>query len=511
VSGRKRISSAFRQIISHSPSLQTAAILPLLLCGGLSGALYLALTLVFPLPKYAAHRQLYDLTSLTHYSAWGAILYALLVVALFGLYWQAWRSLCRAVNGSHIGSQLSLGIVAVYTVLFAFVLVWLYPINAVDLFQYFFRSRIFVFYHNNPFVVTPDQFPADPYLYVVGEWAHISSVYGPAWELLAAGAAWLTRGILTPNLLVLKGISALFYIGSVLLVYLILERIAPQQRISGTLLFAWNPLILLEWIGNGHNDAVMMLLILLGIWLWTRKLHMWVLPALGMAALIKAIAAITLPFFALAIWLSEPRLSARLRWLLFSLILSVLVSMALYAPFGLPWRNINGMLEDTAPYGFSISATLVLILYKCIDVSRARFSPLPMETLRMLRHYAYVVPRWLALAGLTILYVWQLVLVWKRRQDPIIASLEVFFACVVLTPGYRVWYPSWAMALIALRPRWDPFLRVGTACLAAELSGLIYGNWNTLSVLSRHLLGTVFVILLPVLSPKLWRRIGLRL
>jgi hypothetical protein len=479
---------------------------PLFRYGALVTVLYLILVVAFPLPRYAAQGQLYDLKSLTQESSWFAWLYALLILALFGLHWLAWHSIESRCDSRQPESTRSLGIVLAFAALFALLLMWLYPINAIDLFQYFFRSRIYVVYHANPFAAAPMQFHDDPYRYTVGEWADVGSLYGPGWELLAAGAAWLTRGRFIPNVLVLKGASAVFYLGSVLLVSSTLRRVAPERWIAGTLLLAWNPLVLLEWVGNGHSDVVMMFFVLLGVWLWARQRHVWVLPALVMAALVKGIAAITIPLFALAIWLGEPRLLVRLRWLGLSLLVSVGLAVALYLPFGPPWQNMGQVVgKTTADYGFSVSALLVLVLRQVIDVSTGRFLALPAETREMLLICVYIVPRWLALAGLAALYVRQLVMVWRKKQDPIAGSTEALFACALLVPSYRIWYPSWSMALAALRPGGRRCLRTGTACLTAELSVLIYGYLDQLTMLARHVLGVALTFLVPILSPWLCR------
>jgi hypothetical protein len=50
------------------------------------------------------------------------------------------------------------------------------------------------------------------------------------------------------------------------MIALILHRVAPDRALAGTLLFAWNPLILMEGLQNAHNDLLMAGLILTGFW-----------------------------------------------------------------------------------------------------------------------------------------------------------------------------------------------------------------------------------------------------
>jgi alpha-1,6-mannosyltransferase len=487
--------------------------LSLLLYGGASAVLYLAFVRLFPLTRYALRPRLYDLMKLARRSKQGIILYALCILTMFWLYWQAWHFVRRNAQDKDASSRLLLVFIVGSALLFALILVWMYPINANDLFRYFFRGRIFSVYGGNPLVDPPNRFYTDPYLYTVGEWIDHRSPYGPVWELLAAGVSWLTRGMLIPNLLALKGISVLCYGGSICLVYDTLGRTLPAQKFGGTLLFAWNPLILLEWIGNGHNDVVMLFFILLGVNLWVRKRYIWVLPALVMAVLVKMIAAIVVPFFVLDIWIREPHLGTRLRWLVLTVLLSAAIGVLLYAPFGLPWQNVRGIWnEATVQFGFSLPTTLLLIVHDWVIPSVSRSYALSRETQVALYRYAYGVPRWLALAGLAFLYLRQFSMVWRKKQSPIAASMETFFAYLILAPSFRMWYPAWSMALAPLCPNRDRLLRVGTICLTAELSVLIYGQMREWGSLTGHVLGTTFTQVLPILLPILsgWICLGQR-
>ena len=63
---------------------------------------------------------------------------------------------------------------------------------------------------------------------------------------------------------------------------------SPQQRLAGTLLFAWNPLVLLD-PANGHNDVVMLLPVLLAVWfLANDRIPATLRGALALAALTLA-------------------------------------------------------------------------------------------------------------------------------------------------------------------------------------------------------------------------------
>jgi len=494
--------------MSGSQRLGRGGLSSILWCGIASAALYQFLGFAFPMSGYAERRRLYDLMLLTGHSAWGALTYASIVILLFVLYWWMARILLRRPHDGG-GARWPLLVICGFGLLFAGELLGMYPINAADMFGYFFRSRIFVFYRGNPLIDAPHQFPGDPYLYTVGQYVNMASPYGPVWELLAGAAALLTRGELLPNLLALKGVSALSYGGSVLLVSRILRRIAPAQQTSGTLLFAWNPLILLEWVGNGHNDAVMVFWVLLGVWLWAERQYVWVVPAFVVAAYVKAIAAIAIPLFALDMWFAESSGLERLHWLLKTLLLAGAISLVVFAPFGIPRQYIAEVLNEAkSRVGFSFAVAVDLALQQQVLPVLERTLRLSEGTMSTLSRYATIVSRWLSLGGLAALYLRQLGMVWRRKRDPIVASAEAFYACVLLAPIYRMWYPAWPMTLATLRPNRDRLIRAEAACLSAELSVLVYGFAVRWRDLPRLLLGTTLTLLVPTLVPLVdrWMR-----
>ncbi len=42
------------------------------------------------------------------------------------------------------------------------------------------------------------------------------------------------------------------------LIAAILRRLAPDRLLAGVVLFLWNPVVLYETIGQGHNDVAML-------------------------------------------------------------------------------------------------------------------------------------------------------------------------------------------------------------------------------------------------------------
>ncbi|HUY77494.1 MAG TPA: hypothetical protein VMV29_12035 [Ktedonobacterales bacterium] len=188
-----------------------------------------------------------------------------------------------------------------------------------DIFSYILYGRISAVHHANPLITTPAAFTGDPFLPLVF-WRNTRSVYGPAWLLLSGGLSLLAQalgGSLVVYVVLFKLLGLLAHLANALLIWRILGRLAPRRQLSGTLFYAWNPLCLLEFCASGHNDAVMLTLLLLGVYGLLRAAaaarprvalawEVAALVAFGLSISMKYVPLILLPFFFVAIagWLA---------------------------------------------------------------------------------------------------------------------------------------------------------------------------------------------------------------
>lgn len=188
-----------------------------------------------------------------------------------------------------------------------------------DIFSYILYGRISAVHHANPLITTPAAFTSDPFLPLVF-WRNTRSVYGPVWLLLSDGLSLLAQalgGSLAVYVALFKLLGLLAHLANALLIWRILGRLAPRRQLSGTLFYAWNPLCLLEFCASGHNDAVMLTLLLLGVYCLLRGSLAWEVAALvafGLSVATKYAPLILLPslFVAVAFWLAA-RLALRRR------------------------------------------------------------------------------------------------------------------------------------------------------------------------------------------------------
>ncbi len=103
------------------------------------------------------------------------------------------------------------------------------------------------------------------------QWMGVSdraTVYGPLWTDLNAALARITAG-LDPVLWVLSyrvlGMVALALSAVLLLRLLAVFGFDQPSREASLLMFAWNPLVVYEFVGGAHNDGLMVVLMLAGV------------------------------------------------------------------------------------------------------------------------------------------------------------------------------------------------------------------------------------------------------
>ncbi len=437
----------------------------------------------FRLWPFYDHAPLFDVRSFSPSLALGG-LYALLIAALFGL------SLLLVRRLFDDGPR-SLRVVLFISAVFAIPLLFTYPINANDIYRYVLRGRIQAVHGGNPFMQPPVAFPTDPVLPLAGEWATATSPYGPLWELLASLIVRLTGGALLPGLLGMKllGLAALL-ISAVILYHLLADQ-PERRRVATAALWAWNPALLLMFVVDGHNDAVMLMWLLLGGLLLRRSRPSWAVVAVVVGALVKPVGLLVLPLFVLAGWRTLPTLAARGRFLAVSGLATVAISAVAFAPFGSPIPLALRLLsEASAGAGFSPIALLILMARR-YDVG---VLPTGWSTIG------------LVLFGLFVLWSWWRLWGSSRPREALFSwAGHTFLAYVLQAFNFRIWYAVWpfgwwlAAAALGRSAFW---LRAGWwFLLMSQLSVVVYGHLNAYlfdNMLLAHLFGVALTFGVPL-------------
>lgn len=240
------------------------------------------------------------------------------------------------------------------------VLVMAYPMLSYDLFNYMFHGKILWFYHQNPHIHAPLQYSGDLWLRFM-RWVHTPSAYGPIFTIIESPAYLLGFGKFVPTLYLMKVTMAGFFVWCVVLIGKIAHKFGwDHSRITlAQASVAFNPFLLFELVINGHNDAVMIALLLFSILqlLKGRRFNSFVSLLLSIG--VKFVTALAIPIY----FIRNPKFIIPATVLL--LYLPVLLSPGRFQPWYLTWSLIPATLIGKSWSIFWIVATSIagLIYY----------------------------------------------------------------------------------------------------------------------------------------------------
>ena len=320
-------------------------------------------------------------------------------------------------------------------------------------------------------------------------WVGSPSPYGPVWLQLCHFAVTLSGGhpLLAALLLRLPAFTGLA------LWLWALPRLAqrlPGRWGAGLWLGAASPLTLVLGVGGGHNDLLMIGLMLAGLTVAGRPGPVALAggAALGcLAALVKAPAVLEIAF-TVPVWLHAnglPRTGRRVAaatGVAGAAAASVGLAVTAAAGLGIGWV---WQLRDTGSWASwqSASSALAMLMHTAAGQPPGALD----VTMRDIR-----------LAG-TVICIVAVVALWlaARRRAPLARLALALGAVVVLAPMVQPWYYDWALALAGLvvvrRSRLAMLAAVPVALtVLVEPSGQAYLNdWaSTVSVISGALLLT---------------------
>ena len=297
-------------------------------------------------------------------------------------------------------------------------------------------GRIINVYQANPFREVAAQVPNDPFYPYVG-WRNAIAAYGPGWIITTAFGGRLAGDGVLANVLVFKVILAAFLAGCAGLIAAILRRLAPDRALAGVALFLWNPVVLYETIGQGHNDVAMLFWMLLAVWLLLQKRYTLTIVALLIGALFKYIPVLFIPA-ALAIALRDlgPTRS-RLRYLGVTAIVSIALVVFAYAPF---WNGLETLSITRRANLYTTSLPAVAFNLLQFNLTRADAARTVSLTALTITALAALIVAWRA---------------WRDRSDLSFARSMFYltaFYLLLTVPWFHAWYAVWIMGLAALLP-----------------------------------------------------------
>lgn len=267
--------------------------------------------------------------------------FGLTLLALGVVFVVAVRSVFRgerklAGEGSRRGwLMLLLGV----SVIFCLTLLFQPALLSDDIFTTIFSGRMLAIYHADPLNNAPVQFFNDPYLRWVITGRNTPNIVGPVVLFMASALAAAGNSPVW-TLLLFKVVVVCSHLLNCLLLWSILGRIAPERRVLGTLLYAWNPLVVIELAGSGHLDGILLSLLLVAVWLYVHGRSRWreigVLIVLGVAISMNLIVVLVAPLYAWFAISGEGRITRAIWGFCWRTVLGQFVVFVMYLPF---WRG----------------------------------------------------------------------------------------------------------------------------------------------------------------------------
>jgi hypothetical protein len=248
------------------------------------------------------------------------------------------------------------GRTSLQTVVAVAVVVQLLPLLApllgsTDAWSYWDYAVIFVTHHANPYVVKPSAFPDGPaYSHMGAAWHATTSVYGPAFTLASVAVAGTVHGSAAAAAWVFKALAA----GGVLLAAG-LSGFLARRTVFAVAFVGWNPLLAIDFAGGGHNDVLMVVLVLAALAFASTGRGRFSAATWALSVYVKWVSILLLPLHVLAERAAGRRVAGRS--LAVSLAAGALIATAAFGPH---WIDAATPLARAAAHGshFAIAGRL---------------------------------------------------------------------------------------------------------------------------------------------------------
>lgn len=302
------------------------------------------------------------------------------------------------------------------------------PLLSTDVFSYMAYGRMARLYGANPYLYGPSTILGDPlYPFIGASWVGTPTAYGPLFTALSALLAPLNIGA---SVVIYKSIAA---VSSLVIVAVVWEaaRLRGINPVKAAALVGLNPVILVFGVGGGHNDLLMLAILLTGIYVLLRQKERASGALIVTASVVKLTAGLLLPFALLASAGRRDGTRRRLAVLTGAAMAAVLAGGLAFALFGSGPLHLLGTLQKIQTGGGAQSIPgLILKVLGLTSLSGAVALGLDGAFLACL--------------------VWLLWRVWKGEMDWITGAGWATFAMLVTAGQLVPWYVGWLVPLAAL-------------------------------------------------------------
>jgi alpha-1,6-mannosyltransferase len=264
--------------------------------------------------------------------------------------------------------------------------------------------------------------------------AHGYAPYGPLWVHFEVAVVRLTDSVPLAMFLI-KALVVLASLGAAAVIWRILARVRPEVQLLGTLVYLWNPMIVMEFAGEGHNDAPMILFVLLALLMAVQARPAPSVVMLALGVLTKYLPVLLFPAHIVYFWRTSQNRSRLLMHLLLGFLVAIGLAVLLYWPLWVGIQTFEGMRVSGQP---SVIASIAGVLFWYLSESHST------EAIKLISPI---------LSGIFGVYV--LIACARVRDAESLLKACAGISLVYLlvgSPVYWPWYASMPLALMALTP-----------------------------------------------------------
>jgi Glycosyltransferase family 87 len=301
------------------------------------------------------------------------------------------------------------------------------PLLSTDIFSYQAYARIGAVYGANPYLDGPHAIALDPlFPYIGAKWSYIPSAYGPVFTTFSYLLAPLS---IAASVLAYKAIAVVASLAIVALVWNA-ARLRGLNSVKAAALVGLNPLLVVYGVGGGHNDMLMLLAMVAGVYVMLGQRERLGGGLMALAVGIKLTAGLMLPF---AIAAGGPRRGRERRR---NLLIGAGVGAALVAALG-----------------FALFSTGPLHLLATVHQTQSEgdWHSIPgfISTRLGLSPVGHVAGYVLSVI-FVVVCCWLLRRVWRGELDWINAAAWATGAMLITASSLLPWYVVWLLPLAAL-------------------------------------------------------------
>jgi hypothetical protein len=286
------------------------------------------------------------------------------VVCALGV-WLAWNA----------GSRRDLVMIAVGTGMLCTTLTLFAPPNLnSNLWNFIMRARVATAYGQNPYVTAAAEFPNDPlYPYANPKYTGTPGCKLAAWMVFSVIFAKIGAGDPVQTLFAYRTGLLLFAFGTIFLLTAALRKLAPDKVVPGVILWAWNPIVLMNSLAR--TDTIMLFYLAFAVFLLAKERRRLAVIPLTLSIFVKIIPA---PLLAVST-IADAR-AGRWKEVLFTVLLFTATTIAIWIPFyhhnawhlitqygevaGSAEGSVGGSAKFIASIGFGLLVVLVGVTRK---------------------------------------------------------------------------------------------------------------------------------------------------